>query len=157
VTHKFYTPMNIDLSSIERLSKSIRQFTLQAAQAEAELTDLCIITGLSREEAKEAVAKSPLDAGELASFFRATGASPWKEKKSVAFNWSDLTNFDLVDDRRRSEKIKDAVEDFLLDRLYRFWYGLFFLLFGLLVTPIRAGWDSLKDCWVDAGYDSRDE
>jgi hypothetical protein len=145
----------LDISAFSRLSKAIDQMLQQTIQTEVELTDLCIITGLSRDEALAAVAKSPLSAGELATFYRTAGHFPQEGHKQMSISWSELTN--LLDDRGRFEKVKDAVEGFLLDRLYKFWYGLFYLLFCLLVTPVRAAWDSLKDTWTDAGSGERYE
>jgi hypothetical protein len=142
---------------VEVNSISIGQLRQQAIQVEAELTDLCIVTGLSRNEAMAVMAKSTLSAGELASFYRTAGHFPGEGHKSMSINWTELANFALVDDRSRFEKVKAAVEALLLDRLYKFWYGLFYLLFGLVVTPVRAAWDSLKDTWGDAGCGIRED
>lgn len=134
---------------ISRLDGSLQQMALRAAANEAIITDLCILSNLSREKIIEKWRHSPLSLEDFQAFYARFGHFPEDEPKKMDTQWTELSNLaTALDKRSRFVKAKDAVKGWLLHPFYWFWYELFYLLLAAILTPIRAGWDAGRDVWM---------
>lgn len=141
---------NINWSAIVRVDEAIQRMAQQAMRNEAIIEDLCILSGLSRTEIIEKAKQSPLSLEDFQAYYARYGRFPQDEAKKMDDQWTNLSNLATALDRRsRFERATDAVEGWLLNPFYWFWYKLFYLLLAVIITPFRAGWDAGRDVWTD--------